>query len=238
VRKNLLEKTELGTLMKPGADPDGLQQYREETGFHSDVGTAYEAYFRDEAMQRYLSPHGYANVNVTDEFALRMLYALRTGGETAAEAFHGRVQLLLREKRLVSREALEEFLGADEELLYPVMNVEPVWNVHYTEELLLRAVLGYPELQVPDPRAALSTLLSAREGPAVVADDLSSIIGAPPESRVYQYLGVVTWFWEVRVRMGSVALYAVVARVPAKDDGGEDRFQVVRREYSTEEGEQ
>jgi hypothetical protein len=237
VRKNLLEKTRIGSLMEPGASPDGLQQYREETGFHMNVGSAYETYFRDDAMERYLSPYGYANINVTDEFALRRLYALRTGDHLAAEAFHGRVQQLLRERRLIHREGLREFLGSKADLLLPVMNVEPVWNVHFAEELLLQAVLDYPELQVPDPSAALSSLLASREGGGTAAEDLPSIIGAPPESRVYQYLGLTTWFWRVHVSIAGASLHAVVARTPAISEDGEDRFQVVRHEYSVEEGE-
>ena len=46
-------------------------------------------------------------------------------------------------------------------------------------------------------------------------EELRQIVGAPADNRIYQYLGVVTWFWKLTLTRVSARLELIVARVPS-----------------------
>ena len=54
------------------------------------------------------------------------------------------------------------------------------------------------------------------------ADDLPGLIRAPETSRVYQYVGTVTWFWELALKHPEAGSYRVVvaALPPETDEAG------------------
>jgi hypothetical protein len=163
VQKNVFSKTGLVKLLKDAGSADILQQRREDNGFFIDLQGAFGDLFKEGVLSKYFTPYGYANINVTDEFALRKLYALRTGDEAGSEVFHTEVQKLLREQRLIRAEELRTFLGSAHDVLYPIMNVEPIMNVHFIDPLLLTELLGYPDFGVPHPREAAEAILAARD---------------------------------------------------------------------------
>lgn len=219
IQKNVFSKTGLGSLLTDAGSADILQQRRVDRGFSIDLQGAYGDLFKEGVLAKYFTSYGYANLNVTDEFALQKLYALRTGDPAASEVFHTKVQQLLREQRLLRGEELRTFLGSAHDVLYPIMNVEPCMNVHYVDPLLLRELLGYPDFGVPHPREAADAILSARDRSEIASSDLHRMIGAPATSRIYQYLGTVTWFWKVTVSRSNRALVMIVARIPRQEEG-------------------
>lgn len=230
-QKSVFEKTELKSLLKGNDAADELQQRREDKGFSMDLDAAYGDLFEESALPTYFTAYGYANINTTDEFALRSLYALRTQDAAGAEIFHAKVQGLLQEKRMLTRERLRDFLGTEYDELFPVMNAEPIMNVHFMNHRVLRELLAYSELKVPDPDAAAAALLDAAGEAELGEEELKGLIGAPEESRIYQYLGVNTWFWRITVRRGTASARTIVARVPV--DGGEPRkYMIVEQRTS------
>jgi len=224
IQKNLLEKTGLGDLLRPGRTADELQQRREERGPAADILAGYGDMFVEKALESHGSGWGYANVNVTDEFVLRRLYALRTGDEAGAEGFHARVQRLLADRKLAATGDLAEILGPGMDALFPLVNAEPVFNVHYLDPLVLKELLAYPEWKVTEPAGTAARILDARGSSEIGPEDLKRLVTAPEDSRVWQYLGTVTWFWRVRVARGGRELVTVAARIPGD---GPPVFQVV-----------
>ena len=214
IQKSVFSKTALRSTLKTEGDADVLQQRRENTGFSESLGEAYGDLFVEGALGRYFTAYGYANINVTDEFALQRLYALRTDDSAGAEVFHSQVQRLLMEQRILKPAELRTFLGSVYDAMYPVVNVEPCMNVHFVDPDVLIALLSYPELKVPHPAEAARQILDARGRTELSEDDLTRIMGAPPASRIYQYFGVVTWFWRISASAGSSRLDLVVARLP------------------------
>jgi hypothetical protein len=231
VQKNVFEKTGLRGLLRPGRSADELQQRREDRGFSSNAAAAYGDLFTAVAVEKYLTTYGPVNINVTDEFALRRLYALRTGDTAASEVFHAKVQTLLRQKKILTREELRAFLAADYDRLSPVMNVEPVLNAHFVDPVILAELLGYPELKVPQPRQAAQDIMAARERSELTIGQLRGMIGAPDDSRIYQYVGAVTWFWKVSVIHPSALLTMVVARISGDPDSPA-RFMIIEERFS------
>jgi len=231
VQKNVLTKTGLKDLLKDTGSTDILQQRRADQGFFTDITAAYGDLFIEGALEKYCTPYGYPNINVTDEFALRKLYALRTGAEAAADVFHSKIQGLLIAQRILKPEQLRDFLGLDYDALYPVMNVEPTMNVHYVAPRILDALLGYPELKVPHAQATAQAILDARLTREISEADLHRMIGAADNNRIYQYLGVTTWFWKITVKHPSAVLDMVIARIPGAPDA-KPRFTVVEERYA------
>ncbi|HET6487289.1 MAG TPA: hypothetical protein VFH83_12755, partial [Spirochaetia bacterium] len=219
VQKNVFSKTSLKSTLASEGAADVLQQRREDRGLSEGIGDAYGDLFVEGALGRYFTAYGYANINVTDEFALQKLYAVRTGDSAAAEVFHSQVQRLLMDQRILKPDELRTFLGSAYDALYPVMSAEPCMNVHFVDPDVLTALLAYPELKVPHPAQAAQQILETRGRTELSQEDLVRIIGAPSTSRIYQYLGVVTWFWRISASSGASRVDLVVARVPESAEG-------------------
>jgi hypothetical protein len=230
VQEDIFEKTALGQLLSAGTTAQQLQQRREDKGISTDVASEYADLIAESALPRYFTGYGYANPNVTDEFALRKLYEVRMADREGAEVFHTRMQSALMRKKLLKRDDLRELLGLDYGRLFPLVNVEPVLNIHFVEPLILGELISLPELRIPRPREIAQALVDFRDSSEVTAERLRQIVGAPEDNRIYQYLGVVTWFWKLTVTRGSARLELIVARVPSAD-GGTPRFLIVEERY-------
>ncbi len=230
-QKNVFIKTGLKNLLRSEKSAEEMQQRRVDKGFSLDIDAAFGDLINEGAVGKHFTAYGYANLNVTDEFALRRLYAERTGDEAGANVFHARVQQLLMEKKILKPKDVKEFLGSAYDGLYPVMNAEPVYNVHFASELLITELLSYPGLKVPQPKEAARIILDSRGGAELTREDLNKIIGAPEESRIYQYLGVTTWFWSIAVSAQGGSLEVVAARLPFEEDEA-SRFVITEERYS------
>lgn len=234
-QKNIYQKTDLGAFLTPGQSADELQQRREDNGFSTDIASEYGDLIQAESLAKYFTGYGYANINVTDEFALRKLYAIRTGDQAAAEVFHTKVQTLFLQNAPLKRDGLRAFLGPDYDTLFPVMNVEPTLNVHFLDPAVMRDLLSYPDWKLPHPAQTADTILSERGTSELTAERLRQIIGAAEDNRIYQYFGVKTWFWRVTVSNGSGELELIVARLPPAESDAENaaaKFVVTEERYS------
>jgi len=231
VQKNILAKTRLAELFRSGSGPDQLQQRREDRGFSTDIVAGYGDLFQEGILEKYFSGYGYANVNTTDEFALRKLYLLRTGDAEGAEEFHSRIQGILTARRILKPEELAGFLGAAYPALAPMVNAEAGLNVHYLDPYVLGELLAYPDWHVEHPDAVSRSFLERRQSSELTAQELKRIIGPAGDGRIYQYLGVTTWFWRVSVSRGTERLDFVVARLPRAEKEEASRLLVVEERY-------
>jgi hypothetical protein len=226
-RKNLFDKTRLGLLFRPGKDADQLQQFREDTGLHSETGV-FADFFEEGLLQKYFSSYGWANINLIDEFAARQLGTALTGDPAKGEALREKIRLLLMERRLQDRETLPFFLGASLSGLSPFVNAEPLMNVNFVEPLILEELLSYDEYGIGRPKERCAEILSRRETAGISAEDLRSILGIDRSNPLALYLGSVTWFWEIVVTAENgnpeaPSLRAVLCRLPPGEFPAETR---------------
>lgn len=230
VSKPILQKTALAELLRPGFTAQDLQQRREDKGISTDIAAEYGDLIKDEALPRYFTGYGFANLNTTDEFALRKLYEVRMGDPSAAEAFRTHWQQAMIQKKMLKRTDLREFLGLDYDRLFPVLNVEPTFNVHFLDSLVLSELLSFPDFKIPNPKQVAQLILDSRDRVELTTEELRRMVGVPEENAIYQYLGVVTWFWRVTVSKDASRLELIVARLPSVD-GSAPHFQVVEERY-------
>ncbi|AEJ61836.1 hypothetical protein Spith_1575 [Spirochaeta thermophila DSM 6578] len=214
VRKQLFQRTSMGSLLRNGISADALQQFREDHGFSPNIDNFYAEFFKDVAFHRYLTGYSFANINTSDEFALRKLYARLTGDTAAAEVFHTRVQNLLQSRELLTEEELPTFLSPYPEELLPVMTTLPQWNVNFLDPFLLEAILSYPAFGIPSPSDKAASLVVERDGSEITPVRLVELCGVDPSHPLFSYLGTQTFFWEVQGvnAEGEQVFSAILAR--------------------------
>jgi hypothetical protein len=237
VQKNLFDKTRLERLFRPGQDADRLQQFREDRGLS--FGTeAFADFFEEGLLGKYFSTRGWANINLIDEFAARQLGAALAGNPAQGEALREKIRRLRMEKRLLDREALPFFLGASRDELEPFVNTEPLMNVNFVDPLILEELLAYEEYGIGRAEEHCAELLSRREREGISAEDLRSILGIDRSNPLAQYLGSITWFWEITITAENggpqaPSLRAVVCRLPpgAFPAETEPEYKLIERRF-------
>jgi hypothetical protein len=234
VRKNLFDKTALSMLFMPGKTSADLQQYREDNGF-SLTSSAYGQFFIPANLDRYFSCYGWANINLTDEFAARTLARSLTGSDQAAEGLRGTIETLLLNRGIASSGDLRMLLGINYQDLFPFINAEPLMNINHIDPDLLRELLAYPDYGIASPEVRLSELLARREGGGIAGADIPLILGVPPGSLLTHYLGSITWFWEITVTGGRKTLRTVLCGLPPEDAEGRTgtgiEYQIIEQRY-------
>ncbi len=222
VRKEPLQRLQV---LKPGKSAQELQQFREDTGIHLNLIPAFSDFIEEEQIEELFTAYSPFNVNVCDEFVLRKLHLVRSGDPQAAEWFHGKVQEARIAGRQIEPAGLREFLGEqDYGLLYPVLTAEPVMNIHFVPDKIVRDLFEHYEV----PSANLDAVLGERESAEWTGDDLKSLVGEKYEETVlHHYFGVRTWFWRIDVSDGKLELAWVLARLPQEDPDAGASFQLV-----------
>jgi hypothetical protein len=236
-RKNIFDKTRLSLLFRPGKNAEELQQYREDNGLSLGKG-AYADFFEDGFYEQYFSPYGWANINLTDEFAARQLGISLTGYAAKGEALRGKIEALLIGQSIMGREGLKAFLGSSWEELYPFVNAEPLMNINFIKPLLLREILSYPDYRIARHEALCEEILSRRSRETLDQEDISSILGIGKGHALFYYLGSITWFWEFSIRGNpaegnSHSRTVVLCRIPSTGDDRVD-YKIIeeRLEYA------
>jgi hypothetical protein len=239
VRKDML--THSGT-MQPGKSADELQQYRWDTGLHLQLVPDFSAYIAEACLEAYFTPYSYFNLNICDEFALQRLVSTRTGDEIAALEIRRRVEEAWKESkpgrpRMIEADELPSVLGVHHDALFPLINAEPVLNVHFVPREVLYQLFSFKYHAVPAERAQF--ILSAREGTEWSRNELQAVIGERYQKTfLHHYIGVTTWFWELQVQciengQAQAALRWVLARVPEESaDCDAVEFRVIEEDIS------
>jgi len=237
MRTLLLKRTSLAEeLLIAGASPEAVRDFRNESGFMLDIERAYGHLFTPEALERYFTAYSYANVNVSYEMVLRDLYEVRTGSAGGADVFLSEIRSLLERQELLDAGGFQELVGSDFQTLFPMMNTEPLLNVHFAPELLIEEIVAYPygTEQIENHQAVAQSLLAERDVAEISPADLRALIPTEgAQERVFQYLGTRTWFWRVTVTNASLELRAILARIPLEEGSGEDGLSSQAPTYRT-----
>jgi hypothetical protein len=222
--RTLFTRTKMHNLFSYGKTADELQQFRQKQGISVDIASHYRDFFSPENLEKYFSGYGYFNINVTDEFILATVYRERTGKtEGEAEGFrllvHNRRLEKEPLKRIIPAGRLREFLRDDYEALYPIINAEPLFNVNFVPEDILREIITYPYTDQGDNKhinpAAADLILQMREQRELTEKDLENTIKPRyKNARIGQFLGARTWFWKITIAGDHAALVWIVARIP------------------------
>jgi hypothetical protein len=232
VRKNIFEKTALSGLLNPGETPEGLQQWREDAGL-SLSEDHYGRFFTGETANRYFSGYGWANINLTDEFAARKLALSLTGSARSAESIRGILQTLLINQEPADRKSLKAVLGSHYDEVFPFINAEPLININFVDPILLRELIAYPDYGVRSPDARCGEILRARSGGISDTGEIAELLGIDPANPLTGYLGCVTWFWKIGIAGEKGGLETILCRLPPdpKNPLDDPEYAIVEQRY-------
>lgn len=212
-RFDIFSRPSLAGLLMPGISIDDIESVRDASGFRTDISGTYGHLFVPGALEEYLTPYGFADVNTSDEDSLARLFSLRSGTDAPVD-FRNRVKEELRIVSPLTIDDLKGILLSRYEDIFPVISVAPPLNVNFAPKRILEAVLSYPEYGVVDPATRAMLLTSTRDSEKINSDRLLALVGMARENPVYCFLGVKTWFWQVVIVSGKNSLEAIVARYP------------------------
>ncbi|MBN2651893.1 MAG: hypothetical protein JXR63_05870 [Spirochaetales bacterium] len=200
-RTSLFEKSDMGQWF---VSQDKIQEFKDLRAkrLPSEDVEVYREFFKEEVYDLYFSPYTFVNFNVAYADELAKLIEYRTQGRMGYDAALGSVNSLIEQLKLLDYEGLKGFFGAEFEAVYPVINVQPLLNVNFVDEELLKKILSYPfgGKEILNFGAIAQTIVNARESRAIDMEYLRGVVSAGDESlRVYEYLGVNTWVWEIEI---------------------------------------
>ncbi|MDR2184186.1 MAG: hypothetical protein LBO80_00745 [Treponema sp.] len=232
VRKNIFEKTALSGLFRPGLTAEDLQQWREDKGL-SLSAAAYRSFFDDEVFEKYFSCYGWANINLIDEFSARTLVFSLSGSEYTAELIRQRIETMLIARTRANRESLPSILSIHYGELFPLINAEALMNVNFIDSLLLKELIAYPDYEVNSPETRWQELIRLRSAGIQDGEELALILGIDSDNPLLQYLGCITWFWELRIEGRELSCRAVICRLPpdAAERSGPGEYIIIEERY-------
>jgi hypothetical protein len=226
IQIEFLERSTIRTIMEAGFTPEDLRVARLDAWYWRRDDPRLVDAFTEEARETLLTRYGYVNLNVCGELAMEHLYAEITGDDGAAAMFRSRIQDALRLQRMIREQELQQILSPYFDELYPLLNVYPAWNVNFVDSALIEAVLSYPAYGVEMPDAKTSAVLDRRDSGEMSSDDLRAIVGAGEYGRVFEFLGAVTWFWQITAQDDREYRSAIVARIPGLERS-DDTYRVI-----------
>ncbi|MDR2739847.1 MAG: hypothetical protein LBB68_08470 [Treponema sp.] len=234
VRKNVFDKTRLSLLFRPGKNADDLQQFREDSGLFLGEG-AFHDFFGEGMLKKYFSSYGWANINLTDEFAARQLGTILTGDPIKGEALREKIRILLIDRRLMDRENLPAFLGISFEELFPFINAEPLMNINFVDPLILNELIAYPDYHVRHPQELFFEIVSRRKTESLSTEAICTILGIDESNPLFYYLGCITWFWEINIVAAEKgrSQRAVLCRLPIETYAVEamPEYKIIERRF-------
>ena len=239
------EELDFSGFLKSGVNYYDFQLFRDRIGLTYDF-SVYSDFIEGQNIDRYFTPYSYFNINVSAELVLEKLCYIRSGDEEKAVKFRDSIKEFRQKSKkgapqMIEPEELKEFMGEDNYgLLYPVVNAQPVMNIHFVPEDILLSLLRY--FEVKEAENKVNYLMDLREISELSVDNLKQIIGNEyyTKSRLHHYLGTITWFWEITVRRkdgGSAdnELKWIISRIPQPlEEQDKERivYRLVREEFS------
>jgi hypothetical protein len=235
LRKDIISQS---GLLKIGKSPEELQQFRWESGLQSNKLSGYSDFFSSDVLNVYFTLYSYFNINICDEFAIEKLVQLRTGDKDRGASLRTKIQnfwtgSVPEKPRMVERDELASFMGSDYETLFPIVNVEPVFNIHFVPEEILHQLFTFKYHEIS--HGVFEYIINNRDYHEWGEDDLSAIIGEKYNTTyLHHYFGAVTWFWQLEIaKSDSVRLKWILARIPQeKIRGTAVKLRLVEEEFS------
>lgn len=246
---------------KDGGGKADFNNYRDDFGPVGNPKSAYSKFIDEEVYDEFFTEYCYFNFNITDEEVHGRLYAARGGSESRVTNYENYIKAEIRaleatknnkksrgKPTLVTPQSLQRWMkkpGLDPDMydrMFPLLNAEPVMNIHFVPEALIAGILSYKPFGMKNAAKKRAELLvKAREDEknenGLTRSHLNTILGqlTYPADMIYHYFGFITWFWEIKATEGPYTLRWIIARIPPKTvkseiDGVE--FKLIREEFT------
>jgi len=233
VRTKMLEQSIFKDKMINGKSPDDLKEYRGERGFVCNLKNFYGDFFSEEDLDDFFTIYSYANFNVTYENSLKNIYEIRVS-EDSGHSFLSIIQQHISSKIIADNLEYKQIVGASYTKLYPTVNTMSLMNVNFIPEAVLQAVLNYPYGgdRLKQSTSYIEIIKAERSVSEFLPEKLTSLLAVEGDYlRILQYLGTVTWFWEIIVAKERQKLDVIVCRLPDTKDANCKKFHIIKWKY-------
>ncbi|MBN1648168.1 MAG: hypothetical protein JW874_09060 [Spirochaetales bacterium] len=236
INTDLLFKTSLKSCFAPGVTEYTVKDFRSGHGLVLDP-EVFAGLFDNEDDAALFSVYGYANFNTSSEDALAFVGEVRSGNAAIGESIRSvarqfRSQMIIADKADFKSQVKMRYPD-----MYPLINIEPVFNINFAAEKIIKAVCSYPygEHPIPNNQAMAAALIALRNEREIIPNDLETMIRTekdyPAQKRIFQYLGTTSWFRGIEIEKDGYAATALLVRLP-ENDFGETQFRIA--EYRVE----
>ncbi|MBN2443104.1 MAG: hypothetical protein JXJ04_17220 [Spirochaetales bacterium] len=227
-----------------------LTTFWDEEGIQLNLAEGYKDFFEEEVIEEFMTPYTYFNINLCFEYVLKKLCEVRTGSENDSIDFHSAIKEKLLQRKVILDQygpnGIEQWFlktnGINPGLLkkmFPVLNANPVLNVNFAPEEIIRSLLSYKPFGIQNPNYVADRIINKREDDknkkGLTTKDLKTIIDPNdklkyPGPRIFHYLGTITNFWEIKVTIGEASLRWIIARVPGLKQSDDPYYKLIEEQ--------
>jgi hypothetical protein len=219
---NLIKNTKLGSLFKPGVSEYAFKDFQAEHGFLYDIDD-FDGLFNSQDDKRHFTVYGYANFNICPDNAFFEIGTARCMNAATGESIKSISDQFRSRLKLAEKSDFNMRVYTSYPEVYPMLNLEPVLNINFATEAIIRAICSYPygEHKIPNNQNIAEKLISLRNTREILPDELEKLIPTqkeyPAQKRIFQYFGTLTWFWEIIIEKDNHSAHALLARIPEHD---------------------
>lgn len=124
----LFKRAGFNRLLKPGVGWQDLENFREESGFTSNI-KIYRSFFTDDTdFDRLFTPYSIPNINTMSDLSLKQLYMELTENEFKSDSLMEYIQNKRKNRDLINEEELEKLFLIYGRILENRVSVIPGWN--------------------------------------------------------------------------------------------------------------
>lgn len=201
--------------ISPGA-PVKMESKKESTGLFFRYADVSE-FLTEEAFNKYFTTYGWANFNVSDDIAIKILLTELINSGSATSFINRRTDFLKTNQLMQSVTEYKLFCGINYENIADYITLSPTMNVNFMDKEILSAILNYSEFNIPNASEKASLIVTAASSNGLNDDSLVNVLGVPKTNKIYYYLGTVTLFWEIKVLYENVGCTLIVGKYPDTD---------------------
>lgn len=225
---NLVTNTELQNAFN--SNEYTIKDFRTEIGFTLKLND-YEELFSNESDMKHFTVYGYANINIAYDDSLRLAGIYRSGNEAIGENIMNIAQTYRGNLKLINDEEFKLKVLAPYPEVFPLINTQPVLNVNFATERIIKIICSYPYgLKVIKNAESISqTIISIRNQKEILPDELITLIPLQTDmqKRIFQYFGTQSWFWEIEIIKGNNKSKTILSRIPPKEEDGKTSFRIL-----------
>ncbi len=248
IRTKMLEESPFfKDLLINGKNTQNLKEDRFKYGFVSDIHSPFDEdhlgygdFFEKEDLDKYFTTYGYANLNVTYEKSLEMIFKTRIP-DRGTGSFMSDIKNLIESDIMADNSKMKKILGTEYEDLYPLINIQPLINVNFVEDEILKAILYYPYggTRHKERASFYSNINNDRSNSEIDDARIKQLLPLKVEKekdiyylRIYEYLGAITWFWKITAESDNRTLTAIICRIPLETRAPSKRdYQIIEWDY-------
>lgn len=230
--------------VKQGVEYEDLHNIRENTGIHINIETAYKDIAEEDQLNTFFTGYSFFNINISNEFVLADLYEIRTGNNPESfrmKIHNARLKKGDEDPEHIKKDELKDFLNEDFGSLFPIINTEPVINIHFADDVIVKDLFLHYDIENAETKT--ENIMNTRETEELTEDMLKNIIDADEEEYkqlfIYQYLGIKTWFWKIEISKedieNSPKLQWIIARVPQYEEDEDNdilKYRILEKKFT------